>query len=87
MVEEKILIVDDNKEVIEKTKHLLTEVGYDVTSCNSGKDALEFLKDNTVDLVLLDINMPNMSASVFASAIRWTTFRLFSSRAAKIATA
>ena len=61
MVEEKILIVDDNKEVIEKTKHLLTEVGYDVTSCNSGKDALEFLKDNTVDLVLLDINMPNMN--------------------------
>lgn len=61
MVEEKILIVDDNAEVIENTKHLLTEVGYGVTSCKSGKDALEFLKDNTVDLVLLDINMPNMN--------------------------
>ena len=60
MVEEKILIVDDNAEVIENTKHLLTEVGYGVTSCKSGKDALEFLKDNTVDLVLLDINMPEM---------------------------
>ena len=42
MVEEKILIVDDNEEVIEKTRSLLVEVGYDVTSCNSGKDALEF---------------------------------------------
>ena len=61
MVEEKILIVDDNAEVIENTKHLLTEVGYGVTSCKSGKDALEFLKDNTVALVLLDINMPNMN--------------------------
>ncbi|MBR4558707.1 MAG: diguanylate cyclase [Fibrobacter sp.] len=61
MVEEKILIVDDNEEVIEKTRSLLVEVGYDVTSCNSGKDALEFLADNQVDLVLLDINMPNMN--------------------------
>ena len=55
MVEEKILVVDDNKEVLEKTRHLLAEVGYDVTCCSSGDEALDFLSDNVVDLVLLDI--------------------------------
>ena len=61
MVEEKILVVDDNKEVLEKTRHLLAEVGYDVTCCSSGEEALTFLSDNVVDLVLLDINMPKMN--------------------------
>ena len=61
MVEEKILVVDDNKDVLEKTRHLLAEVGYDVTCCSSGEEALTFLCDNVVDLVLLDINMPKMN--------------------------
>ena len=61
MVEEKILVVDDNQEVLEKTRHLLAEVGYDVTCCSSGEEALACLSDNVVDLVLLDINMPNMN--------------------------
>ena len=42
MVEEKILIVDDNAEILEKTKDLLVRVGYSVECCNSGKDALDF---------------------------------------------
>ena len=55
MVEEKILIVDDNDEILEKTKNLLARVGYNVECRNSGKDALEFLAENPVDLVLLDM--------------------------------
>ena len=61
MVEEKILVVDDNEEILDKTKELLERVGYSVVCCNSGKDALAFLSENKVDLVLLDINMPNMN--------------------------
>lgn len=61
MVEEKILIVDDSVEVLEKTKTLLTKVGYCVESVTTGEDALAFLNDNRVDLVLLDINMPSMN--------------------------
>ena len=61
MVEEKILIVDDNAEVLEKTRELLTQVGYNVICKSSGEDALEFLNENMVDLVLLDINMPSMN--------------------------
>lgn len=61
MVEEKILIVDDNAEVLGKTSDLLTRVGYKVICISSGEEALEFLNENQVDLVLLDINMPSMN--------------------------
>ncbi|WP_298771543.1 diguanylate cyclase [uncultured Fibrobacter sp.] len=61
MVEEKILIVDDNAEVLSKTSDLLTQVGYKVVCMASGEEALDFLNENMVDLVLLDINMPSMN--------------------------
>lgn len=70
MVEEKILIVDDSAEVLEKTCELLTQVGYNVTACHSGEEALEFLKDNRVDLVLLDINMPSLNGYEVCLRIR-----------------
>lgn len=70
MVEEKILIVDDNVEVLNSTKELLEQVGYSVTCCHSGEEALEFLEENTVDLVLLDINMPNLNGFEVCLRIR-----------------
>lgn len=72
MVEEKILIVDDSAEVLKKTRDLLTQVGYNVTACHCGEDALEFLKDNRVDLVLLDINMPSLNGYEVCLRIRQT---------------
>lgn len=70
MVEEKILIVDDSAEVLEKTRELLTQVGYNVLACTSGEEALTFLDDNSVDLVLLDINMPSMNGYEVCLRIR-----------------
>ncbi len=70
MVEEKILIVDDSAEVLEQTCELLNQVGYNVTACHSGEEALEFLKDNRVDLVLLDINMPSLNGYEVCLRIR-----------------
>lgn len=70
MVEEKILIVDDNAEVLNQTSELLSHVGYNVTCCTSGEEALEFLNSNRVDLVILDINMPNMNGFEVCLRIR-----------------
>ncbi|MCF0220757.1 MAG: diguanylate cyclase [Fibrobacter sp.] len=70
MVEEKILIVDDSAEVLEKTMDLLTHVGYNVTACHCGEDALDFLKENRVDLVILDINMPSLNGYEVCLRIR-----------------
>lgn len=55
----KILVVDDNKENLIMIKALL-ENDYQVTLVPSGKLALEFLEKKTVDIILLDVQMPEM---------------------------
>jgi diguanylate cyclase (GGDEF)-like protein len=61
MVEEKILIVDDDEAELKRDSDILTEVGYEVVGCRSGAEALEYLHNNPVELVLLDVNMPEMN--------------------------
>ena len=61
MVEEKILIVDDDELESKKNSGILTDVGYEVIVCKSGAEALEYLNRNPVELVLLDVNMPEMN--------------------------
>lgn len=54
-----ILIVDDNKTNLTSAKLVLNDI-YKVTPVISGAQALKFLENNTADLILLDINMPEM---------------------------
>ena len=61
MVEEKILIVDDDEVELKRDSDVLTEVGYEVVGCRSGAEAMEYLHNNPVELVLLDVNMPEMN--------------------------
>ncbi|MBO7550421.1 MAG: diguanylate cyclase [Fibrobacter sp.] len=70
MVEERILIVDDNVEMLDKTSALLSHVGYSVVTCTSGEEALERLEHERVDLVLLDINMPSLNGFEVCLRIR-----------------
>jgi len=50
-----ILVVDDRKEQREMAKRLLSKLGYDVESVESGQEAVKYLKKKNVDLVLLDM--------------------------------
>ena len=70
MVEEKILIVDDSTEVLEKTEELLSQVGYSVKTCDSGEKAMELLEKERFDLVLLDVNMPSLNGFEVCLRIR-----------------
>lgn len=70
MIEEKILIVDNNPAILQKTEELFTQVGYKVAFCSSGEDALQFLETERVDLVLLDINMPKLNGYEVCLRIR-----------------
>lgn len=54
-----ILIVDDNKTNLVSAKNALAD-DYKVTAVTSGEQALKFLDKNVPDLILLDINMPEM---------------------------
>ncbi len=54
-----ILIVDDNKTNLASARSVLSNI-YKVTAVTMGTQALKFLESNTCDLILLDINMPEM---------------------------
>ncbi|MEL6975286.1 MAG: response regulator transcription factor [Bacteroidota bacterium] len=61
----RVVIVDDHPLVIEGLKSLLNgnrEIKV-VHSCERGGEVLEYLKNDTVDLVLLDINLPDISGT------------------------
>lgn len=55
-----ILIVDDNPKNIQIALQILNKKGYSLYYAFTGYDALEIIKNNKIDLVLLDIMMPNM---------------------------
>jgi two-component system response regulator PilR (NtrC family) len=57
---EKILIVEDEKNMNEVLKILLEGEGYDVTSAFDGYEGSEIIKKDIFDLVITDINMPGM---------------------------
>jgi two-component system, OmpR family, response regulator len=54
---EKILIVDDEKDVCEALKECLSREGYEVEVCYMGADALALLNEKKYDLVLIDIRL------------------------------
>jgi len=56
----KILVVDDAASTRELIGYTLKDAGYDITQANDGVEALEVAQNVIFDLVLTDINMPNM---------------------------
>jgi len=54
---ESILVVDDVEEQREIASRILKKLGYSVTSVSSGEEAVDYLKDNKADLLILDIIM------------------------------
>jgi len=57
-VKKRILVVDDDKAVLELAKIKLEQLEYDVITATSGKDCLEIAEREKPDLILLDIIMP-----------------------------
>ena len=60
MAEDMILIVDDEQGIRESLTGILTDEGYRVSSVDSGEAALEFIANETPDLVFLDIWLPGI---------------------------
>lgn len=57
---QKILLVDDEQDIIEFLEYNLLKEGFEVISANNGKQALDQMKQNP-DLVILDVLMPQMT--------------------------
>jgi sigma-B regulation protein RsbU (phosphoserine phosphatase) len=65
-----ILIVDDEKDILDLLEYNLLKEGYQVLKASDGEEALNVVRNNPVDLVLLDIMMPIMDGYEFCRAIR-----------------
>lgn len=59
-MEKRILVTDDQEGIRRLLVEILKPQGYNVFECADGLQALEFLKENKVDLMLLDMKMPQM---------------------------
>ena len=55
---ERILVVDDDENQREIASGMLTKLGYKAESVSSGEDAIEYMKEHSVDLIVLDMVMP-----------------------------
>jgi PAS domain S-box-containing protein len=57
---ERILVVDDETEILNVCVKILSELGYKVLTASGGREALKVYREHAVDLVLIDIQMPGM---------------------------
>jgi CheY-like chemotaxis protein len=70
MMDKKALVVDDNEVNRVLAQRLLSKAGWKVEQAEDGQAALDWLAANTVDLVLLDISMPNLCGQDVCRRIR-----------------
>lgn len=66
----KILLIDDEDLVVRSLSRLLGKGGYEVLVCKSGKEALNVVEQQDVDLIVCDVRMPEMSGIETIESIR-----------------
>ena len=66
----KILVVDDEKVIVKGIKYNLEQEGYQVVCAYDGEEAVNIAKDNSVDLILLDVMLPKMDGLTACRTIR-----------------
>lgn len=65
-----ILLVDDSASMREMVSFTLTEAGHIVKEAEDGIEALQFAKGTAVELVITDVNMPNMDGIALTRELR-----------------
>lgn len=65
-----ILIAEDDELILKTIEHKLLKEGHEVILTRNGKDAIETLKTNDIDLAITDIMMPFASGIEILSAIK-----------------
>ena len=68
----KVLVVDDSKMVRNLHSFMLQSAGYEVTEAENGSDAFEKVITTKFDLIVTDINMPQMDGYELTRKIRAT---------------
>jgi two-component system phosphate regulon response regulator PhoB len=70
MKKEKILVVDDEEDILELVSYNLTRDGYNVICASTGEDGLNTAKSKLPDLVILDLMLPGMDGLDVARGLK-----------------
>ena len=70
MKKEKILVVDDEEDILELVRYNLDREGYTVVCAASGEAALKVAESETVDLIILDLMLPGIDGLEVARRLR-----------------
>jgi two-component system, OmpR family, KDP operon response regulator KdpE len=73
MSAEPILVVDDNPQIRRALRTILISQGFVVVDARTGEEALDVIRHEHVDLILLDVNLPGMSGFETCKEIRRTS--------------
>lgn len=65
-----VLVVDDSNAIRQLLSKTLSTIGHTVSSCEDGSQGLELAKKKSFDLVITDINMPEMDGLRLISKLR-----------------
>ncbi len=65
-----ILIVDDEKAILQMFTLAFSKKGYQVRSAESGEEALEIIKSEKIHVIFLDLNLPGMNGIELCQAIK-----------------
>jgi two-component system, OmpR family, response regulator VicR len=70
-----ILVVDDEKSIVELLSFNLRKEGYNILTAYDGEKGLQIYKDAALDLILLDVMLPKLNGFEVCSIIRKTDFK------------
>jgi len=69
-VRQRIVLIEDEKDIIELVRYNFRKDGFEVSAFTSGKEGLEYLRRNAADLALLDIMLPDLDGFEICKRLR-----------------
>jgi len=69
-LKQRVLAVDDSASIRSLVNYVLGRAGFEVVLAEDGQEALDYAQQNTVDIVLTDINMPNLDGIGLIKGLR-----------------
>ena len=70
MMETKILVVDDEADIVELVSYNLKKEGFTVITASNGREAVQLAADHKPEVVILDVMMPGMNGFEVCAALR-----------------
>jgi two-component system phosphate regulon response regulator PhoB len=70
MAREKILVVEDEEDILELVRYNLVREGYEVKDAKTGEEALKIVQSTALDLIILDLMLPGMDGLEVAKILK-----------------